>query len=133
MAAILNFPIFHKNYKTQNCLISKTVWDGAISTKFLTRRVLALTFISFSGRFVFAMQKHYSFFCERSSSCIIILYSHIPCLFQVLCHTGCGSLWVWACHCWHLLLFLGFCEYRRIEYIIYKRGKFVYFANLVEL
>ena len=30
---------------------------------------LALTFISFSGRFVFAMQKHYLFFCERSSSC----------------------------------------------------------------
>ena len=27
---------------------------------------LALTFISFSGRFVFAMQKHYLFFCERS-------------------------------------------------------------------
>ena len=30
---------------------------------------LALTFISFSGRFVFATQKHYLFFCERSSSC----------------------------------------------------------------
>ena len=29
---------------------------------------LALIFISFSGRFVFAMQKHYLFFCERSSS-----------------------------------------------------------------
>ena len=29
---------------------------------------LALTFISFSGHFVFAMQKHYLFFCERSSS-----------------------------------------------------------------
>ena len=29
---------------------------------------LALTFISFSGRFVFAMQKRYLFFCERSSS-----------------------------------------------------------------
>ena len=30
---------------------------------------LALTFISFSGRFVFTMQKHYLFFlCERSSS-----------------------------------------------------------------
>ena len=34
---------------------------------------LALTFISFSGRFVFAMQKHYLFFCERSSS----LYGHM--------------------------------------------------------
>ena len=29
---------------------------------------LALTFISFLGRFVFAMQKHYLFFYERSSS-----------------------------------------------------------------
>ena len=29
---------------------------------------LALTSISFSGRFVFAMQKRYLFFCERSSS-----------------------------------------------------------------
>ena len=34
---------------------------------------LALTFISFSGRFVFAMQKHYLFFCERSSSFSLIL------------------------------------------------------------
>ena len=34
---------------------------------------LALTFISFSGHFVFAMQKHYLFFCERSSSLFYIL------------------------------------------------------------
>ena len=34
---------------------------------------LALTFISFSGRFVFAMQKHYLFFfCERSCSFYLI-------------------------------------------------------------
>ena len=33
---------------------------------------LALTFISFSGRFVFAMQKHYLFFCKRSSSLVIM-------------------------------------------------------------
>ena len=33
---------------------------------------LALTFISFSGRFVFAMQKHYLFFCERSSSLFLL-------------------------------------------------------------
>ena len=33
---------------------------------------LSLTFISFSGRFVFAMQKHYLFFfCERSSSLML--------------------------------------------------------------
>ena len=29
---------------------------------------LALTFTSFSGRFVFAVQKHFFFFCKRSSS-----------------------------------------------------------------
>ena len=34
---------------------------------------LALTFISFSRHFVFAMQKHYLFFCERSSSLILVL------------------------------------------------------------
>ena len=33
---------------------------------------LALTFISFSGRFVFAVQKHY-LFCERSSSFVFHL------------------------------------------------------------
>ena len=32
---------------------------------------LALTFISFSGRFVFAMQKHYLFFFCKRSSCFI--------------------------------------------------------------
>ena len=36
---------------------------------------LALTFIAFSGRFVFAMQKHYLFFCERSSSYFHIIIS----------------------------------------------------------
>ena len=41
---------------------------------------LALTFISFSGRFVFAMQKHYLFFCERSSSYIFIVLCHTYCL-----------------------------------------------------
>ena len=38
---------------------------------------LALTFISFSGRFVFAMQKHYLFFCERSSSLFLLLVIYI--------------------------------------------------------
>ena len=38
MAAILNFPIFRKNRKTQNAYILKTVLDRAISTKFLTHR-----------------------------------------------------------------------------------------------
>ena len=33
---------------------------------------LALTCISFSGCFVFDMQKHYLFFCERSSSLIYL-------------------------------------------------------------
>ena len=35
---------------------------------------LALTFISFSGCFVFAMQKYYLFFCERSSSLFLKLW-----------------------------------------------------------
>ena len=39
---------------------------------------LALTFITFSGRFVFAMQKHYLFFCERSSSFIPIFLIRNP-------------------------------------------------------
>ena len=93
MVAILNFQSF---CKTQKCLFSKTVLYGANSTKFLTRldradcadfgchnsirletkhflNTLALTFISFSGRFVFAMEKHYLFFCERSSSSTSLL------------------------------------------------------------
>ena len=39
---------------------------------------LALTFISFSGRFVFAMLKHYLFFCERSSSFVVGLAHQEP-------------------------------------------------------
>ena len=34
---------------------------------------LVLTFVSFSGRFIFAVQKTLSFFCKRSSSCINVL------------------------------------------------------------
>ena len=76
IADILNFRIFAK-YK--NTYILKTVVDRAdcadfgchnsirLETKHFLN-TLALTFISFSGRFVFAMQKHYLFFCERSSS-----------------------------------------------------------------
>ena len=39
MAAILNFQIFRKICKTQIMLISQTMLDRAISTKFLTDRV----------------------------------------------------------------------------------------------
>ena len=65
--------------KHKNAYILKTVLDRAdcadfgchnsirLETKHFLN-TLALTFISFSGRFVFAMQKHYLFFCERSSS-----------------------------------------------------------------
>ena len=46
---------------------------------------LALTFISFSGRFVFAMQKTLSFFfCERSSS----LYLHFSSFQNILVWAG---------------------------------------------
>ena len=74
LADIFNFFAKHKN-----AYILKTVLDRAdcadfgchnsirLETKHFLN-TLALTFISFSGRFVFAMQKHYLFFCERSSS-----------------------------------------------------------------
>ena len=69
MVAILNFQSF---FKTQNAYILKTVLDRAdcvdfgchnsirLETKHFLN-TLALPFISFSGRFVFAMQKHYLF------------------------------------------------------------------------
>ena len=73
MAAILNFRIFRKKCKTQKCLISKTVLDRADYADFGCHNsirlkaehflnTLTLTFISFLGRFVFAVQKHYLFF-----------------------------------------------------------------------
>ena len=65
--------------KHKNAYILKTMLDRADCADFGCHNsirletehflnTLALTFISFSGRFVFAMQKHYLFFCERSSS-----------------------------------------------------------------
>ena len=78
IAAILNF--FAKIAKHKNAYILKTVLDRADCADFGCHNsirletecflnTLALTFISFSGCFVFAMQKHYLFFfCERSSS-----------------------------------------------------------------
>ena len=86
MAAILNFRIFCKNCKTQKYLYLENRDFGCQNTKMLISRkprlwlpdfgchnsirlkaehflnTLALTFISFSGRFVFAVQKHYLFF-----------------------------------------------------------------------
>ena len=72
----LNFRIFAKH---KNAYILKTVLDRADCVDFVCHNsirletkhflnTLALSFISFSGRFVFAMQKHYLFFCEQSSS-----------------------------------------------------------------
>ena len=67
IAYIFNFFIFCKH---KNAYILKTVLDRAdfgchnsirLETKHFLN-TLALTFISFSGRFVFAMQKHYLFF-----------------------------------------------------------------------
>ena len=68
----LNFRIF---CKTQNAYILKTMLDRADCADFgcynsirletkLFLNTLALTFISFSGHFVFAMQKHYPFFLQ---------------------------------------------------------------------
>ena len=82
IADIFYFFIF---CKTQKCLYLETVLDRAdcadfgchnsirLETKHFLN-TLALTFISFLGHFVFAMQKHYLFFCERSSSfCSVLL------------------------------------------------------------
>ena len=75
MAAILNFLIFRKKMQsTQNAYISKTGLDRADYADFGCHNsirleaehflnTLALTVISFSGRFVFAVQKH-SFFLQ---------------------------------------------------------------------
>ena len=70
MAAILNVLIFLQKHK--NAYILKTVLDRADYTDFGCHNsirleaehflnTLALTFISFSGCFVFAVQKHYLF------------------------------------------------------------------------
>ena len=67
--------------KHKNAYILKTVLDRADYADFGCHNsirleaehflnTLALTFISFSGRFVFAVQKHYFVFCKRSSSFI---------------------------------------------------------------
>ena len=72
MPAILNFRIFRKNCKHKNAYISKTMLDRADYADFGRQNsirlkaehflnTLALTFISFSGRFVFAVQKVYLF------------------------------------------------------------------------
>ena len=75
------FKFFAKIATHKNAYILKTVLDSADcadlgchnsirveAEHFLN--TLGLTFISFLGRFVFAVQKHYLFFCERSSSFI---------------------------------------------------------------
>ena len=79
MAAILNFRIFRKNCKTQKCFyILKSVLDRADYANFGCHNSLRLeaqhilntlpltfiSFLSFSGRFVFAVQKHYLFFAS---------------------------------------------------------------------
>ena len=53
MAAILNFRIFRKIAKHRNAYTSKTVLDGAISTKFLTHKVsLKSSHANFQKNFV---------------------------------------------------------------------------------
>ena len=88
MAAILNFQIFCKNCKTQKCLL-KTVLDRADYADFGCHNsirleaehflnTLALTFISFSGRFVFAVQKHCLFFAS-DPVVVIFIERKLPC------------------------------------------------------
>ena len=72
IAAILNFWIFCKNCKTHKCLYLENCARAECadfgchnSIRLETEHflnTLAVTFISFSGRFVFAMQKHFLFF-----------------------------------------------------------------------
>ena len=80
IADIFNFLIFCKH---KNAYILKTMLDRADCTDFGCHNsirletkhflnTLALTFISFSGRFVFAMQKHYFFFA--SDPLVIFLF-----------------------------------------------------------
>ena len=70
-----HFEFFAKFAKHKNAYILKTVLDRADCADFGCHNsirlenehflnTLALTFISFSGRFVFAMQKHYLFFAS---------------------------------------------------------------------
>ena len=81
-----HFEFFAKFAKHKNAYILKTVLDRVDCADFGCHNsirletehflnTLALTFISFSGRFVFAMQKHYLFFCERSSSFCLLSMS----------------------------------------------------------
>ena len=84
MAAILNFEFFTKIAKHKNTYISKTVLDRADYADFSCHNsirlkaehflsTLALTFICFSGRFVFAVQKHSSFFASDP----LFLYKYV--------------------------------------------------------
>ena len=79
-----HFEFFAKIAKHKNAYILKTMLDRADCADFGCHNsirletehflnTLALTFISFSGRFVFAMQIIF-FFCERSSSLFIFCY-----------------------------------------------------------
>ena len=76
---------------------------------------LALTFISFSGRFVFCYAKTLSFFCERSSSFIRILtlymQSHVPLFTKNRLHT----------------IFVGHLEFLR------EMQRYIYFRNYTSL
>ena len=86
IADIFYFFIF---CKTQKCLYLENRARLYNSIRLETKHflnTLALTFISFSGRFVFAMQKHYLFFCERSSSFCLFCKENILSLPKLLDH-----------------------------------------------
>ena len=73
MVVILYFRIFFKNAKHKNPGISKTVLDRAISTKFLTHRVLLSSWSSFLRKISpIRNGGHFEFsnilLCKRSSS-----------------------------------------------------------------
>ena len=81
--------------KHKNAYILKTVLDRADCADFGCHNsirlemkhflnTLALTFISFSGRFVFAMQKHYLFFFASDPLVILSFCMSRLCLMNVL-------------------------------------------------
>ena len=80
-----HFEFFARIVKHKNAYILKTMLDRADCADFGCHNIirleaehflntLALTFISFSGRFVFAMQKHYLFF---ASDLLVSLHVHL--------------------------------------------------------
>ena len=112
MVAILNFRIFCKNCKYRNAYILKIVLDRTDYADFGCHNSIrleaehflntsALTFISFSGRFVFAVQKHLFYFFFASDPLVSVVFFYVQILLWVLCFP-------YPCTDWSSLAFLCF-------------------------